>query len=262
MHRKQLSTLLASLLACGALRAAPELTLVIGAEDDAAPWSYADGRGYVNELVRAAFARQGWQLKLDVLPYVRCKQMALRGELAACFTTSLEPELKGRLLFPSVPVIEPRHVLMVAANSPLAGCEPQRWGRALKVALVNGYEYADGIEAMLQGRQLQPQKTNSELAGLRMVALGRVDAAAVTLDEVKRLDYLLQRSSLRAEGFRQLCDFGSMPGYVAFSVRHPQGRAAMEAFELGLAELLKDGSVARLQREWQLRAERLPAQSP
>jgi polar amino acid transport system substrate-binding protein len=254
MHLRRLLTLLATLLVCAALRAAPAPALVIGAEDDAAPWSYADGRGYVNELVRAAYARQGWPLRLDVLPYARCKQMALRGELAACFTTSLEPGLEGRLMFPGRPVIAPRHVLMVAAKSALVGCSAQDWAAARSVAVVNGYEYAEGIEALLKSGQLRPQKTTSELAGLRMVALGRVDAAAITLDEVKRLDYLLQRSGLSADGFRVLCDFGAVPGYVAFSARHPQGRAAMEAFELGLAELLKDGSVARLQQAWRLRA--------
>ena len=32
--------------------------VTLGAEDDAGPWSYADGTGYVNDVVKAAFAEE------------------------------------------------------------------------------------------------------------------------------------------------------------------------------------------------------------
>lgn len=56
---------------------------MIGAEDDAAPWSYADGTGYVNDVVRAAFQRSGRQVQYKVMPYARCKAMVLSGKLVA-----------------------------------------------------------------------------------------------------------------------------------------------------------------------------------
>jgi len=47
-----LDTALLFPFAAGAVEPVP--TIVLGAEDEAAPWSYADGQGYVNDLVRLA----------------------------------------------------------------------------------------------------------------------------------------------------------------------------------------------------------------
>ena len=52
--------------------------VTIGAEDDAGPWSYADGTGYVT----------------------RCKALATSGKLAGCFSASRTPELEGVLQSP------------------------------------------------------------------------------------------------------------------------------------------------------------------
>jgi len=87
-------------------------TVNIGAEDDAAPWSYADGTGYVNDLVRAAFEAVQWQTKFQALPYARCKMLTERGELDACFSTSKTPETQVQLQFPDLPVFVARNVLL------------------------------------------------------------------------------------------------------------------------------------------------------
>jgi len=243
-------------LASGAVEAAP--TLVLGAEDEAAPWSYADGQGYVNDLVRLAFKSQGWLLRLDIMPYARCKQMALSGMLAGCFTTSREPELADKLLFPSRPVISPHHILVVRSNSSLAGCQSERWGRAPTVAIVNGYEYAEGLEALLKSSRLLANKVKSESVALRMLALNRTDVAAVTLDDVKQLEFLLEDSALKPAQFKVLCDYGSIPGFVAFSAAHPMGREALIVFEHGFAAITKSGEIARLQQRWRDLAPTLP----
>ena len=56
-------------------------TVDIGVEDAAAPWSQADGTGYANDLVRASFRAVGVDVRLHVLPYARCKQHVVKGEL-------------------------------------------------------------------------------------------------------------------------------------------------------------------------------------
>jgi len=74
--------------------------VTIGAEDDAGPWSYADGTAYVNDAVRAAFHAVGWTVELKVIPYARCKALATSGKLAGCFSASRTPELEGVLQSP------------------------------------------------------------------------------------------------------------------------------------------------------------------
>src|SRR5688572_9362570 len=70
-------------------------TIDIGVEDAAAPWSQADGTGYANDVARAAFAAAGVEVRMHVLPYTRCKQLVVKGELVACVSMSPAPELRG-----------------------------------------------------------------------------------------------------------------------------------------------------------------------
>ena len=69
--------------------------LLIAVEDDADPWSLKDGTGYANDVVTAAFKAVTIDVQLRVMPYARCKRMAVNGEVVACFSTSPSPELDG-----------------------------------------------------------------------------------------------------------------------------------------------------------------------
>lgn len=241
----------AAAIAATAATPAPQLTLA--AEDDAAPWSYPDGSGYVNDLVRAAFQAAGWQLTLQVLPYPRCKQAAMRGRAAGCFSTSRTPDAEGALLFPARPVIEARNVLWVLRDSPLQGCAPAAWALRPSVAYVNGYEYTPALDALRERGEVAEQLGDSELESLRKLAARRIDAAVVTVDAVKRIE-LVQRQAGVVLPLRALCDYGGLPAYVAFSRRHPQGAAARAAFDLGMERLVRSGELARLQQRWAARA--------
>jgi ABC-type amino acid transport substrate-binding protein len=236
--------------------AAPESrTLLIGAEDDAAPWSYADGTGYVNDLVTAAFREVGWTVRLKVVPYVRCKALAVQGRLAGCFTVGRTPEVEAELLFPQTPVLRTRNVLVARAKPGDAwtGCQPEAWGRRPRVGLVRGYEYLPVIETLFPVGGPQVEIADSEVSNLRKLRADRLDAALVTLDEVKRLDYLARLAGISPD-FRTVCDFGTLPSYVAFSRRHPQGEAARAAFDEGMRRLEKRGGTAALQAVWRDRA--------
>src|SRR5882672_3584311 len=61
-------------------------SLIIAVEDDAAPWSLADGTGYANDVVVAAFRAVGVDVQLRVMPYARCKRMAISGDVVACLS--------------------------------------------------------------------------------------------------------------------------------------------------------------------------------
>lgn len=227
--------------------------LTVGAEDDAAPWSYADGSGYVNDVVRAAYEAVKWDLTLEVLPYARCKRMAEDGELAACFTTSKTPQTEQRLQFAAIPAITARNVLLARSNSTLKGCDPQAWEREVSVGLVNEYEYLPAVEALRRSNAVSVQVTTSEGFALRMLTGGRVDAAVLTLDPVKRIELVAALAGVRPD-FKVICDFGGLPGYIAFSRAHPKALAALNAFNDGMKIIQKDGTVTRIQRQWAQRA--------
>jgi hypothetical protein len=256
---RQVACLLAALgvaaAACaqGVTGRATQRHVALGAEDDAAPWSYADGSGYANDLVRAAFAEAGWTLEIQVLPYARCKALAQAGRLAGCLSASRTAELEATLLFPRQPVFSARNLLLARADSPLAGCDPSRWGARPMIGLVRGYEYVHGVDALLADGRATAEASDSEVSNLRKLHAGRIAAAVVTVDEVKRMPYLLRLAQVAGE-FKTVCDCGTAPAYVAFSRRHPRGAQALAAFDAGYAQLARRGAVRALQTSWQTRA--------
>jgi ABC-type amino acid transport substrate-binding protein len=227
--------------------------VVLAAEDDAAPWSYADGSGYVNDLVTAAFGEAGWSVRLKVMPYTRCKALATKGEIAGCFSTSRTPELEADLLYPHEPVFVARDVLVTRPGAPFSGCRPADWPRRPTVGIVRAYEYLDSVNTLFGSGAAQADVTDSEISNLRKLRAGRIDATVLTVDEVKRVDWLARLAGVPAE-FHVVCDFGDDPAYVAFSRRHPQGAAALAAFDEGYARLKRHGGVAALQAAWRARA--------
>lgn len=244
---------LAAFLLCGASVAAAQPEVTLGAEDDAAPWSYADGTGYANDLVRAAFEAAGWKVRFEVLPYARCKLLAVRAQLPGCLSMSETAELERDLLYPKEPVFEARNVLFVNADSTLTGCTPAKWNRSPSIGFVNGYEYIPAVDILRQSNRLVVDESNSEVSNLRKLAAGRIDGAIITLDKVKRIDYLARLAQL-PNTFKPICDFGGFPAYLAFSRRHPQGPVALAAFSRGMAALKKNGDLARLQSQWAAKA--------
>ncbi len=227
--------------------------VVLAAEDDAAPWSYADGSGFVNDLVLAAFREAGWSVQLSVMPYARCKALALHGDIAGCFTTSHAPGLDAGLMFPAEPVIDPRHVIVARNGTHWQGCDPARWGARPLVGTVRGYEYVPEADALFSRDAARADVSDSEITNLRKLRAGRIDLALVVLDDVKRLDYLARLAAVPPD-FRTVCDLGPLPGYVAFSRRHPQGAAALAAFDAGMARLKRRGGLAPLVAAWRTRA--------
>src|SRR5688572_22083266 len=96
---------LAALLLTGAVdrQASRRETIDVGVEDAAAPWSQPDGTGSANDLARAAFGAEGIDVRLHVLPYARCKQHVVNGELVACISMSPAPELEKTVRFSKEP---------------------------------------------------------------------------------------------------------------------------------------------------------------
>jgi len=224
-------------------------TATLGAEDDAHPWSNADGTGYANDVVRAAYQAVGWEVRFEVLPYPRCKQMAERGALLACFSASKTPLLEKKLQYPAVPVFVAQNILYAPSDSSLAGCDHRAWPRKMYIGLINGYEYHPAVEALQASGAIGVVTTTSEVLALRMLEYYRFDAALITVDAVKRIELIAKIAKVNAN-YKVVCDFGGLPAYVAFSRRHPQATAALSAYNKGMTIITQNGTITRLQKQW------------
>jgi polar amino acid transport system substrate-binding protein len=228
-------------------------TIIIGAENDAAPWSYGNGTGYVNDLVKAAFKAVGVDVQYEVYPYARCKALTISGRLAGCFSTGKTAEMEKELFFPEKPVIAPSNILYVKKNSPLSGCDSKKWKKNTSIGLVQSYEYPDSVDELKKVHSLQIDYSMSEVLNLKKLSFSHVDAALITIDEVHSLVYLSKLAQV-APDFKVLCNYGSLPSFIAFSKKNPKGATALKDFNNGMKKIHANGELKKLQNEWKIKA--------
>lgn len=229
-----------------AARAVPP-PLEILVEDDAAPWSRPDGTGYANEVVLAAFAAAGLPVALRVVPYARCKAMTLQGAAAACFNMSPAPDLEARVALADQPLFVATPKYVVDPAHPLHASSEHELRAGTRIGIVNGYEYPASVAA-LAARGVVLEASNSEVTNLKKLALGRLDAALVVLDDAKNEQFLLLAAGVKplVVAFQS----SAMGSYVGFSLKHPQGELARRQFNLGLRIISDNGVLAGIRHKW------------
>jgi ABC-type amino acid transport substrate-binding protein len=228
--------------------AATRETIDVGVEDAAAPWSQADGTGYANDLVRAAFDAVDVDVRLHVLPYARCKQHVLNGELVACVSMSPAPELRRVVRFSSTPLFVFTCRFFENPRYPLAR-RIEDFPRGTRVGTVLGYEYPPQMVERLRRRGAILEPAPTEETNLRKLAAGRIAAAIVNSDVVKSSDWVAARAGVTGR-VRAVFSVGAMPAYIGFSTVHREGRALAARFDLGYARIIASGERRRIQHRW------------
>ncbi len=226
--------------------------LQIMAEDAAEPFSRADGTGYANEIVKAAFHAAGVEIRLDVVPYARCKKDVEDGKVVACFSMSWYRGVEDTVVFSELPVIQVYADVFLNRNSPPRIARIDDIGKGAVVGIVNEYEYPDAIYGLRsQGAVLQLAPNDG--ANLKMLARRRLDAAIVMTNDLvplmqKALDAGVESQVTYA--FRG----GVEKGYVGFSKKNARGELARQQFDAGYKKIIADGTVETIRRKWTTRA--------
>jgi len=226
--------------------------LQIMAEDAAEPFSRADGTGYANDIVKAAFYAEGVEIRLDVVPYARCKKEVQDGRITACFSMSWYPGVEDSVAFSDVPVIQVYADVFVNRNSPTRAARIGDIGKGAVVGIVNEYEYPDAIYALRrQGAVLQLAPNDG--ANLKMLARGRLDAAIVMTND---LVPMMQKALDAGVGSQVTYAFrgGIETGYIGFSKKNAGGELARQQFNAGYKKIIADGTVEGIRRKWTTRA--------
>lgn len=247
-RRRALSLALTSLALCGPSAWAEGSELVVQVEDAADPFSRADGTGYANDVVLAAFKAAGVNARLEVVPYARCKANVLAGKVAACFSMSWDPSFAGRLVFSDQPLFSVHAMLVADAQRPLAASRADQLRPGTVVGIVNGFEYPASVDKLAsQGLVLEP--SSSDEINLRKLAAGRLDAAVLMVST--RPDEPPDPRSLKgSKGYVRVLELGAMGSHIGFSLKHPAGEAARRQFDEGLRRIQADGTLKRIAKQW------------
>jgi len=228
---------------------APVQPVELMVEDGAAPWSDQEGKGYANDLVRAAYAAVHVRLTLRVVPYARCKAYAMQGQVAGCFSMSDSPELKGAVVFADAPLFQVTPRFYTNPARPLRATSVRDFPAGTRLGVINGYEYPAEVR-LLGERGVVLDPANSETANLKKLAAGRLDAALIMTDRIKTDGVMLKEA--QAERMVFLFAASAMGSYLGFSVRHPDGERARALFNEGYRIISANGVRNAIAKKWQL----------
>jgi polar amino acid transport system substrate-binding protein len=240
---------LASAQARAQARAQAPAPLPVAVEDDAGTWSRSDGTGFANDVVRAAFRAAGVEVRFDVVPYARCKDMVVQGRVAACFSMSHARELDGVVRFPSRPLFVCHADLVQHASAPLSARRLRDLPRGTVIGTVRGYEYPPDLREAQAAGIVRVEESPSEAILLRKLAAGRVRGAVINVNDTKPLEYVAARAGLTGD-IRTSSRVGDLSSNIGFSVRNARGAWALERFETGMRVITSSGALASIGRRW------------
>ncbi len=218
----------------------------IGAEDDWYPYTaLRDGEitGMSVDIVKAAFAATGTDIELISFPYSRCMQLALRGQIAACFNTSPNPQIAQEYQLPAHPLFS-ESILLWARNDNAKALNSLDQLVGKTVAVTNGYEYGADFDNDTRLKRIMVRK---DLNGFLMLQRSRVDYMLAFRGTALQL--FEERPELRGQ-FIPVMTVHRPDLYLSFSRHHPEAESLLKRFDQGMRLIESDGRYQSIIDTW------------
>jgi polar amino acid transport system substrate-binding protein len=212
------------------------------------PWTSESAKygGFVNRVIKAAFARKGLDVKFTYMPWKRAETETKVGRYdASAFWFASRASERDFVL--SAPISNHKEVFFHLKSTPFPHWETLSDLRGLKLGATLGYTYTSEFWTMAQTGKLKVEVAARDVLNLKKVAVGRIDAFPV--DEVTGW-LLLSNTEYFLPGIKDLFTTGSRPlrataGYLRFPRQQPRTPDLVAKFNAGLLELRNDGSYDR-----------------
>lgn len=220
---------------------------LIGAEDDWYPFTAlkdGESRGMSVDIVRAAFAATSADIQLVSYPYARCMQMALRGELVACFNTAPDARIAADYLLPATPLFHD-DILLWARSADAAPLEHLEQLGGKRVAVTIGYEYGSRFD---NDKSIQRVPVRKDLMGFLMLERKRVDYVVAYRGTAAQL--FLDQPELAGK-FTAVATVHQPQLYLSFSRHNRLATQALENFERGMQIIHDNGRYQQILQQWQ-----------
>ncbi len=207
------------------------------------PWSgqQLPHGGYVNQLVKEAFASQGIAVEFVYLPWRRAFEEARQGKFDATSYWFSNTERRDTMLF-SEPLVVNRTVFFQRAED-----RPIEWSAyddlsPYKLSATIGFTYTEAFYSAVTQGLLKPVMVPSDLQNLKLLIAKRTDLFAT--DEMSGY-FMAAQLSLDPRKLRVLKKpMVEQPGYLLVSRLNPQADVLVNTFNQGLASLKKNGRYA------------------
>jgi sorbitol/mannitol transport system substrate-binding protein len=223
------------------------LTLTSG---ERAPWVGANlpQGGYVAELVSEAFKHSGYEVKLQFSSWARAKLQASQGDAVAMVCTETDTTPNSEFVY-STPfyggvtgLLKKRSLKLPALN---AGADPFKALAAYRVGAVREGVSLPAFEQASHSHHLKRELFTNDLQNLDMLLQDRIQLALI--DKYSAAELMLSQRP-HWIGKLELMKAPLVPSnfYLGFSKREKNHRQLQEAFNLGLAQLQRDGSLEKI----------------
>ena len=210
-------------------------TIILGAENDWAPYANQDGTGMSNEIVAAAFKAAGIEVRFQVAPYNRLLKDVREGRLLGAFNVPREKSVEGIYIFGKTPIFTARSAYYQNRDRPLSATCKEELVNGEKVGVVFQYGYG---EFFSKNDRIQKIEVKSDLLNLRKLAKGRLDA---TILYHKTAQKLIKENGLTKK-IEKAFDSERADLYVAFSKGFPKAQHYADELDKGLRIIRADGA--------------------
>lgn len=230
--------------------AAPVETITLVGEDSWYPYSAVkDGqnRGFAVDVIRAAYAAVGIQVRFIATPYSRCLMLVKSGQELGCFDSLKDAVLEPDFLFHKEPVFRASIGIYARKGSDLAKARNLRSQDLHRhvIGVTHGYTYGSAFE---NDSRIVRETAPTDLSNLRKLMLGRSDYSLIY---TRVVDYL---QGMHADEFKGKIDkVGTLMEdnlYVSFSKRMPEAARYADALDQGLRTIRANGVYAAIEKKW------------
>lgn len=193
--------------------------------------------GPASQIVREAFASQGWDVEFRYMPWARGLSLTQEAQTDGTMLYSYNEERGKNFLF-SAPILVLETVVFHRKDKPLAWQNPEDL-KGLTLGAVLKYDY--GFVTEEAGYTLD--RVASNVFNYRKLAAGRIDALME--------ERLVGLAALESEGFTDTLTYHpkpikSAPYHLIVSRNHPRAQEIIAAFNQGLEQLKQDGRLEKI----------------
>ena len=203
-------------------------------------------QGFASHVVSQAFARQGYEVEFDFLPWKRAFVQTKNGDYDATSWWSYSEERAKELLY-SDEILESRlHFFYVRGFQPDFDWKSVDDLTGYRVGLSRGYYTSDALEAARKAGKVEFEVVNDDEQNFRRLLRGRIDLFPINV--VTGLELL--RTKFAPNVIHQVAyhsrPLSSRPGFLLFPKNSKRSLVLMEKFNAGLKSLREDGTYDKM----------------
>ncbi len=224
-------------------------TIIIGAEDDWAPYSSVGAggkqpKGLTPRIVKAAFKSQKVEVEFRILPFARCLDEVLHGQSIGCFDAMENSENKGKYIFNKTPLFTAEVAIWGEATSLKKKMKFQDL-RGEIVGVTNSYTYPPEFS---DDKKIEQKTYQTDYKQLEAIANGRLKYGII----YKWPGFQILADYPEFKNKVKILGIGSRdPFHLAFSKTHPDGAKFADIFEKGMKAITADGTYRKIIKDFE-----------